>query len=262
MIRLGVCTEPKYAAVLASLGFEYIEIGLAWLHSLTDEEYAAQLALIKDAPIAAEAANGMMPGTVKVVGPEADEEKIKAYLEKAFSRAREMGVKTVVFGSGAARGVPEGWPHEKAWRQIAAFLKIASDYGRKYGIDLAIEPLRRGECNILNLVTEATLMSSLLNLDNVGALGDTYHMISTHEPYSALAQAGKRLRHVHVSHTLGVDQGRIWPAPDDGEDYVSLFKALKAAGYEGRVSIEAGCNDVTEDGKKAFAVLDAARGSV
>ena len=36
--------------------------------------------LIKDAPIAAEAANGMMPGTVKVVGPEADEEKIKAYL--------------------------------------------------------------------------------------------------------------------------------------------------------------------------------------
>ena len=259
MIRLGVCAEPKDAALLASLGFEYIEISLSWLHGLSDEDYQAQLDIAARAPIPVEAANGMIPGSVPVVGPKADEGAIRRYLDRAFSRAREMGVETVVFGSGAARGVPEGWPHTAAWRQIASYLKIASSYGLKYGIEIAIEPLRRGECNILNTVTEGTLMSALLDLENVSVLGDTYHMISTHEPYSALVQAGRSLKHVHVSHTLGVDQGRIWPAPDDGEDYAALFEALKAAGYDGRVSIEAGCKDMAEDGKKAFAALDQAR---
>ena len=259
MIRLGVCAAPKDMALLAKQGFEYIEVGLSWLHGLSDEDYARELATAKAAPINVEAANGMVPGTIKLTGPDVDAAVIRAYLEKAFSRAHEMGIKTVVFGSGAARRVPEGWPQAEAWRQIARYLTVANEYGEKYDINIAIEPLRRGECNIMNLVTEGTLMSALLNLPRVGTLGDTYHMVCGHEPYSAFVQAGTLLKHVHISHTVGIDQGRIWPAPDDGEDYVEIFAALKAAGYNGRVSIEAGCEDMKVDGPKAFAVLDAAR---
>jgi len=259
MIRLGVCTKPENMALLAGQGFDYIEISLSWLHGLTDEEYAKQLAIVKAAPIGVESANGMMPGAIKVTGPDVDEAAIRAYLEKAFRRAHEMGVKVVVFGSGASRRVPEGWPQAEAWRQLARFLTIAAGYGEQHDIDIAIEPLRRAECNIMNLVTEGTLMSALLNLPRVGTLGDTYHMICGHEPYSAFIQAGRLLRHVHISHSLGVDAGRIWPAPDDGEDYREVFAALRAAGYDGRVSIEAGCEDMAAGGPKAFAALDMAR---
>ena len=66
-----------------------------------------------------------------------------------------------------------------------------------------------------------------------------------HEPFS---------RGIHVD-----AGGRDYPYEGDGYDYVALFEALKAAGYEGRVSIEAGCKDFAVDSKKAFAVLDAAR---
>ncbi len=259
MIRLGVCAKPENMELLAKQGFEYIEIGLSWLHGLSEEDYQKELAIAKAAPIGVEAANGMLPGTVRVVGPEADEAVIRAYLEKAFSRAHEIGIRVIVFGSGAARRVPEGWPQEEAWRQIARFLTIAEEYCEKYGIDIAIEPLRRGECNIMNLVTEGTMMSALLNLPRIGTLGDTYHMICGHEPYSALAQAGRLLRHVHISHTPGVDAVRVWPTPDDGENYREVFEALEAAGYDGRVSIEAGCEDMAVDGVKAFAALDRAR---
>ena len=259
MVRLGVCAKPEAAGLLAGLGFEYIEVGLAWLAGLTEEDYQKELATVKAAPIGAEAANGMLPGTLKVTGPEVSEQAVRDYLEVAFRRAAEMGIKVVVFGSGAARGVPEGWPFDEAFRQIARYLTIADEYGEKYGIDIAIEPLRRAECNIMNLVSEGAMMSALVNLPRVGTLGDTYHMVCGHEPYSVFAKAGRLLKHVHISHTIGIDQGRIWPAPDDGEDYAEVFKALKDAGYEGRVSIEAGFKDMAADGEKAFAALDAAR---
>lgn len=259
MIRLGVCTKPENAALLAQQGFEYIEVGLAWLHGLTEEDYQKELAIAKAAPIKVEAANGMLPGEVKVTGPEANDDTIRAYLEKAFCRAHEMGIKVVVFGSSGARKVPEGWPHSEGWRQIGHFLTIANEYGEKYDIDIAIEPLRRNECNIMNLVSEGTLMSAMLALPRVGTLGDTYHMVCGHEPYAAFGYAGELLKHVHISHTLGIDAGRIWPSPDDGENYREIFEALENARYDGRVSIEAGCEDMKVDGPKAFAVLDAAR---
>ena len=95
------------------------------------------------------------------------------YLERALSRAHALGIELAVFGSGGARGVPEGFSYAEAWRQIASFLRRAADYGRKYGIAIAIEPLRREECNILNYVSEAVLLSALLDLPEIGALGDT-----------------------------------------------------------------------------------------
>lgn len=259
MIKLGVCTNPKNIEAVAEAGFEFIEIAFSWLNSLSEEEYQEVLQTVKAAPIGVEASNGMLPGHLKVTGPDVDEAAIREYLEKTFKRGQELGIKVVVFGSGAARGVPEGWPQDEAWRQIARYLTIVSEYSVKYGIELAIEPLRRAECNIMNLVTEGTLMSAMLNLPGIGVLGDTHHMVCTAEPLSALTQAGKLLKHIHVSHSMGDAGGRDYPYEGDGCDYVALFEALRAAGYEGRVSIEAGCKDFAVDSKKAYAVLDAAR---
>ncbi len=259
MIRLGICGRPADAKNAAEAGFDFLEIGLSWLHDLTDEEYAAECDIMKDAPIRVEACNGMLPGRVKVTGPDVDENQIRAYLDKAFDRAHKLGVQVVVFGSGAARGVPEGWPQDEAWRQIARFLTIAEEYCEKYGIDVAIEPLRRAECNIMNLVTEGTLMSAMLNLEHIGTLGDTHHMLCGHEPFSALTQAGKQLKHVHISHSMGNEGGRDFPAADDDNDYDVIFEALQAGKYDKRVSIESGWKDWSVDGPKAFALLDGLR---
>ena len=255
MIRLGVCTSPENINLIADAGFEYIEIGFAWLHGLSEEDFQKALETVRAAKIKVEAANGMLPGTLKVVGPDADEAAIREYLEKAFARGKEIGVKTVVFGSGASRGVPEGFPQDEAWRQIARYLEIASEYCDKYEIDLAIEPLRRVECNIMNLVTEGTLMAALIKHPRIGVLGDTHHMACGHEPWSAFTQAGKLLKHVHISHSMGNEKGRDYPAPGDDGDYKEIFDVLKACGYEGRVSIEAGCKDLKEDAPKAYKAL-------
>ena len=259
MNRLGVCTSADNIDVVADAGFDYLEIGFAWLHGLSEEEYQQLLEKVKASRIGVEASNGMLPGDLKVTGPDVDETAIRAYLEKTFRRGQELGIKVVVFGSGAARRVPDGFPQDEAWRQIARYLTIVSEYCVKYGIDLAIEPLRRAECNIMNLVTEATLMSAMLNLPGIGVLGDTHHMLCGAEPYSAFGQAGKLLKHVHIGHSMGNEKGRDYPSPGDDGDYAEVFAALKEAGYEGRVSIEAKCEDIKTEAPLAFQVLDEAR---
>lgn len=252
MVRLGICTDIKNIGIVEKCGYDYMEAGLSALAAMTEEEYQAAVKAVDGAKIRVEACNGMMPASIKVTGPDVSAQQIHDYLDKAFARARRLGCDVVVFGSSGSRMVPEGFPFDVAWRQIGNFLRIAQTHAQEYGITIAIEPLRRGECNIMNMVSEAVLIASIMQLPNVKALGDTYHMAMCHEPLSALTNAGSMLAHVHTANALG----RILPKEGDGEDYEGMFRALKAGGYEKRVSCEAGCKDFPVDAKAAFEVLD------
>ena len=54
---------------------------------------------------------------------------------------------------------------------------------------------------------------------------------------------------------MGNEKGRDYPAPGDDGDYKEIFDTLRGCGYEGRVSIEAGCKDLKEDAPKAYKAL-------
>lgn len=258
-IKLGVCAKPEYAKDLARIGYDYIECAFSYLQALPDAAFLEAEQAIASSGLQMEAANGMMPAHIKTTGPDADLHAIKAYLHAAFTRASCLGARVVIFGSGASRQPPKGFPMRQAWRQLAEFLKLSGDIGDQYGIDIAIEPLRRAECGILNFVSEGTLMSSLLMHPRVGVLGDTYHMGAGHEPLEAFVQAGTQLMHVHLCHSMGDESVRIFPRPGDGEDYRELFEALHRAGYARCASIEGGTEDLVRDAEAAFALLDAAR---
>ena len=171
-MKLGLCTKPENIALAAQLGFDYVECGMAALAAMPEEEYQALLAGKADFAVPVTCCNGFLPGTVKTTGPDVSEAQQREYIELAFSRASALGVKTVVYGSGASRGVPEGWSHAEAWKQILAFLRLAAEYGDKYDITIAIEPLRRKECNIVNLVSEATLLAAAVDHPRVCVLGE------------------------------------------------------------------------------------------
>ena len=248
-MKLGVCTGSENFKIARKLGYAYWEFSLAAIAAMNDEEFRDLQKRQKLSLRPVYSCNGMLPGSVPCVGPDASDTAILEYLHHALTRAQKLGVKTVVFGSGASRRVPEGWTHEQAWRQLIHFLMLAGNTAEKYGITIAIEPLRRQECNIINYVSEATALASIVNLPNVGVLGDTFHMNAVGEPYEALAQAGSLLKHVHISHS----PERTYPCSDDGEDYAELFKVLKSIGYEGGISIEAGTSNFESDGAAAFA---------
>ena len=255
MIRLGVCTAAGNAPTLARLGFDYIELGLSAVAALEESQFAEMAEWMDSSPIRAEAFNGMLPASLRVTGPDVNASAQHEYLEKAFSRARRLGGRVVVFGSSAARSVPQGFPIDTAWRQVANFLRLVERHAGNYDLTVAIEPLRRAESNILNYVSEAVLLASLYQLPHIRALGDTFHMAMGSEPLGALTMAGPMLAHVHVANAIG----RKYPAPGDGEDYEALFRALIAGGYVGRVSVEGACADFETDAEAAYRALTWAR---
>lgn len=255
MIRLGVCTDVKNINEIAEIGFDYLEFNLAKLAGMTEQEYQEVCALVDNASIRVEACNCMLPGEIKVVGEEVNAQIIHEYLDKAFSRAKRLGVKIVVFGSGNSRRVPDGFDTGVAWRQIGNYLRMVERHAMENDITVVIEPLRAGECNIMNFVSEATLMASLIQMPHIAVLADTYHMALGSEPLSALTMAGKQLKHIHIANAIG----RKYPKEGDGERYAEIFETLKEMGYEGRVSVEAGCDDFSKDALEAFKVLNAHR---
>ena len=250
-MKLGLCTSFDNLELAAKIGFEYVECAFSALANMPEEDYQKLLAKKDSFPIPVTKANLFLPGALKPVGPDVSEKALREYMERAFARANAIGIKLVVFGSGGARAVPEGWSYARAWRQLADFLEVVAEYAQKYDVVVALEPLRSAECNILNYVSEGTALCSIVNHPYITVLGDFFHMHLGNEPWDHLTRAGEKLSHIHICNPVG----RLYPAAGDGYDYETVINVLKEMDYKGDISVEAGCSDMEKDGLAAVACI-------
>ena len=250
-MKLGVCTGFENLEIAAKCGFDYVECAFSRLAAMPEEDYQALLARKDSFPLPVTKANLFLPADVKPLGPDACEKVQREYLEKAFTRAKAIGVKLVVFGSGGARKVPEGWSYARAWRQLCDFLELCAEYAEKFDIKVVLEPLRSSECNILNYVSEGTALCGIVNHPYVTVLGDFFHMYDGSEPWEHLVRAGEKLAHIHICNPVG----RLYPAEGDGFDYEPVINLLKEMNYQGDISVEAGTKDLENDGIAAVKVI-------
>ncbi len=239
-MRTGICSGPQTFEGVDIAGLEFIEVGVQGFLKPRDGEeiFAEQLAAARACPVPAPVANLFIPGDLKTTGPDVDLEALEAYCRTAFERAQRAGIDTIVFGSGGSRQVPEGWDAGKAFEQLAEFLTRIAPGAAERGVTLAIEPLRRQECNIICTVDEGRELVDRVGQPAIQLLADVYHMLHNDESPDAIRRAGQRLRHVHVAEK----EGRTPPGVH-GEDLRPFFAALKEVGYDGRVSIEGRWDD-------------------
>lgn len=239
-MKLGVCAGAEKAQILAEAGADFIELSVTGaLSPLTDEsEWAEKRKAFLALPLPIETFNVFLPGTLRITGePEqlADKDDVRRYVFTALRRAREIGGSIIVFGSGGARRVPEGFAKEKAAEQIRAFLRVCAEATEETGVIIAIEPLNQGECNIINTVAEAvTEYAAPINHPGIRVLADTFHMELENEPISVIREHATFIAHVHTADTKRV-------APGQGVyDHIALYHLLQDIHYTGRVSVEAG----------------------
>lgn len=254
MIRLGICTSIDNAAAMAAMGYDYVELGMTAVTQMSDDDYAALRRKVEASPIPVEAMNGMIPADYALCSEKGVGQEVRAYLDKAFTRAQELGVQVVVFGSGGARRLPEGMSYADGYRYLTAYLQLAGDMAAQHGISIAIEPLRAQECNIINHVAEAQYLAQQAGRKNVGALADLYHMMAGGEDSTALQRG---VIHCHIAER----DKRAYPKAGDGtqDAYAAFFGMLKKYGYNGRVSVEGGCEDFERDARAAYEELDGYR---
>lgn len=205
--------------------------------------------LVEELDFRPSAFNSFVPGDIPLIGDKRDPEKIKEYVRLACAGVKRLGGKIIVFGSGAARRVPDGLPMDKAWEQAAEFLTWCSDIGEDYGITFAVEHLRSAETNLITRFSEALKLAKGVGRPNVRVLADYYHMLEENEDPSALEGVGEWLVHVHVA-----DTGRISPGKGDA-DFGVFFRRLKAEGYQGGISIECRFEDFYKETEEAIGFL-------
>jgi len=243
-------TGVESIGLFAGLGYDYVEMPLTEIMQLDEGAFRQVLETLERAGIPCEACNNFFPRHMRLTGPDADHKAAIAYATQAVARAKQLGVKVIVFGSGPAKMVPPGFLHSAAHEQICHLLTSIAPIVRAAGITIAIEPLRSEECNIINTFGEGCVLADTVGQDSVNALVDYYHMTCENEEPRRVAELGKdRLVHVHFARA----EGRRFPA-DIGEDsgYAPFVDALHAVGYAGRVSIEAYADALPEDAATAL----------
>lgn len=258
MILLGCCTglpldEISRAKILQikNAGFDYAEFGFQNVARLSPKERMEVSAFLEGTGLPCYAMNGFLPGDLPIVGPGADLGPVKDYLDRAFPAAKELGARVVVFGSGAARRTPPGFPKELVWIQLVGFLRLVEHYCQQYDIQLAIEPLSRSECNTLNTLMEGFRLAKDTDRPHIGLLADYFHFQRNLENSMDIVSAGPMLRHVHTANRLE----RGFPREETLAEHQELFTMLKQAGYSGGVSVEGQTADFSGDIAEAGRVL-------
>ena len=252
-MQFGICTSVTNSAAARAAGWDYIEENVQnFLQGLVPDSQWPGEKLAKEAALPISAACCLVPGDMKITGPEVNFAKLSEYIERVTARAKKAGIQTLVFGSGGARNVPDGWDRTKAMEQVVNFARMAAEQCAKNGVLLVAEHLNKKECNILNSVFECDGVVRQVNNPNFKNLVDCYHLWLEKEPLEELKKVMGNIRHVHVSDL----DGRLPPGETGKSDFRPFFRVLKQAGYNGRISVEAlGFEDIAGIGPRVLKFL-------
>lgn len=250
-MKFGACAGPDRYFASLNAGCDFVEFNAKDVNNYSQEDFESALNLIKEHRIKAEATNCLFPGAIAISGKEFDADVINDYTDRLFFRLAQLGTKVSVLGSGAARSIQQGEDPDECMERFYKAIYITAENAKKNGIEIALEPLRSAECNILNTVEKAAEICKAVGHSSVGINPDLYHMYCENEPFENLAKYVEYIKHIHISDY----KNRIYPTPDDGCEYPRIFTILRDAGYNGRISLEAHTDDYEADCRQALAIL-------
>ena len=249
--RIGICAGPGDVARAAATGYDYIELDLNEVLPMDEDGYRAMARAMGENNIYAEVVYGMLPPGLPIVGPEVSARHLHEALDRSFDMAQALGAEQILFDCESARVTPAHFEPALAWRQLGNFIRILQSYAAKFDLKVALLPLRRSAVELMNYVSEAALISAMLQLDRVGVAASSYNMAMEAESLHQLKRTGSLLWHMRTSNSLGNRP----PQAGDGEAYRKLFEALREMNYTGRVSCEARCANFETEAAEALRCL-------
>jgi len=250
---IGLCTSAIASAKpVASAALDYVEENVQSF--LAPEapvsEFDQRLSQASACARNIVAANRFLPGALKCTGPKIDEIRILAYAGEAFRRARRTGIDTIVFGSGGARALVDGFSPAQASEQFVSLLTKLGPIAARHDVTLVVEPLNRGECNFINTLDEGAEIVRRVDHPNIRLLADLFHMLRNDETPDAIRRHGDLLAHTHIAEK----ETRSAPGVK-GDDFRPFLTALRAAGYDRRMSLECGFGNLAAELTESLVAL-------
>lgn len=248
----GICGGPDNAPLAKTVGYDYLELNVqTHLQGEADEDiFLPILDKIKSCGLPCLAANVFVPSHLKITGPEVDFTRLTRYVSTVLERAERAGIRAIVFGSGGARRIPDGFDLYQAYTQLIAFGRMVAPISNDHGVTIAVEPLNRGETNVLNSVSEGLDYVKDVNHPAFRLLVDAYHWAKENEPVTDIISAGPWLAHAHIS-----TYANRLPPGTEVCNFAPFFAALKQGRYDQCLSIEARWDDLNAQAGSALQEL-------
>ena len=251
--QIGVVQDLANDSLLQTLHFKYLVESTSKILSpreVTDQQFRERLTAIKKLPVPLYGCNLFIPGDLKVVGDEVDEQAVLEYVDVVLQRAQAAGLTLITWGSGGSRGVPEGFSRLTATAQFIYMAKKVASVAAKYDIILALENLNSTECNFINTVGEALAVVKAVDHTNFRLCVDIYHMLKDNESPDAIAGSKGYVVYCEVAEK----EGRTPPGVQ-GDDFTPYLEALKKEDYTGNIVIECRWDDLEQQGASAYQEL-------
>ena len=242
---VGIIYEAEKDSLLYASGYRFIEESINRSFSplsLDWNKFQQRLAIIKTTRCNVYACNLFVPGKIKLVGPEHNQQAALDYVDTVMRRCKLAGIKVVVLGSGEARRVPPGFDSATARRQFIEVARKMALLAEQQGILIAMENLNRSETNFGNSVLDVLAIAKEINRPGFKVTADIYHMLREDEPAASIREAGSWLVHCHIAE----EKERAYPGKF-GEDFKSYFKAMKDIGFTGKIMMECGWKDLQKE---------------
>lgn len=252
-MKFGACVGMEFDRIkyVKEYGYDYVESCFHALTNATDEEYEQLCSEIERYSIPCSVVNCFIPSEMALCGKNVDYDALTKYIEKGFQRGKKIGLEKVVFGSGGARNVPDGFSFAESTRQLVYFLKeVVAPLAEQYKVTVVVEPLRSVDSNIIHTVKEGAMLSAMANSEYVKGLSDLYHMVVMNDDINNIKLLKGCIKHAHIAEP----KNRVYPLSNDEFDYKSYLDVLAEAGCE-TCSIEANTDDFISDAKNSIKLL-------
>lgn len=247
--QIGIATNLENDSLTYAAGYTCLVESIAKImspRSVTDEQFADNKKRMSHLRVPIYAVNIFMPGDLKLVGPTVDESAIIAYAEQVFQRCEKAGITLIVWGSGGARRVPDGFAQEKAREQFAAVARKVAVVAARYKIVLALENLNSTETNFITTAREALEMVTAVNHPNFRLCVDIYHMLMENEKPDVIELTEPYLIHVDIA-----ENKTRTPPGVNGDDFGPYLLALKKVNYTGKIILECRWENLKQQAKPA-----------
>lgn len=223
----------KYLRKAAAIGYDVLEFQAQALLDMSDEETAKLKRAATEQGIELTYSLGL-DMKYDISSPDKEvRERGMDYLTRIIRRIGAMEGKLLSGVNYAGWGVPADGDKETRLAHSVNVMKRLAEIAAEYGITIGVEAVNRFEGILINTAEEAKYYVHAVGASNVGILLDTYHMnIEESDIGSAIGTAGELLVGFHIGENNRTCPGR------GHLDWKSIFGALKAIGYRGRIVAE------------------------
>lgn len=229
-MKIGVCMKAEEALAHFPAPADYVDILAYPLLDLDGDTRRALVRAVREGTLPLYSSVCLFPGDLRLTGEGVDFAAVRDFSDRVLDAQAELGIQTIVFGSGNSRRIPDGFSHDRAWEQLSEVTATLADLAQGYGQRIAIEPLSAKEDNTFNRIGDTLDFISRLGRKNLGVTLDFYHFYNGGEDFSVLRENRDLIYHAHIA-------SRARKTPESEEDWrifsteVALLRELGCADY-------------------------------